>query len=376
MQRFVVEFPLKTAVFQEYILNKRFEIARHMYNCLLTVTQNRYKEMIKTKRYRELIKSLTSDKDKNKPIWKEINQLRKEFRLTEYDFYTDIKEMQHSFKNNIDSRTAQQVAKYLWTAYDKLLFGKGKELHYKKYGSLDTLESNDNKTGIKFRDNKLLWLGLKIPVDIDYSNMYEYEVMQNEIAYCRIVRKYIKGKYKYYTQLVMKGIPPTKRDKHTGEFKHKVGTGDVGLDIGTSTVAVVSNDNVCLLELADKVQNIHYEKRRLQRKMDRSKRATNSNKFNEDGTINKEDKNKWIYSNKYQKCRDRVKELFRKETAIRKYQHEVLSNFIVSLGDNIYVEDMNFAGLQKRSKKTKQNDKGKNLLKSTQERQKQVSIII
>ena len=71
--------------------------------------------------------------------------------------------------------------------------------------------------------------------------------------------------------------------------------------------------------------------------MDRSKRATNPNKFNEDGTINKEDKNKWIYSNKYQKCRDRVRELFRKETAIRKYQHEVLSNFIVSLGDNIYV---------------------------------------
>ena len=153
MQRFVVEFPLKTAVFQEYILNKRFEIARHMYNCLLTITQNRYKEMIKTKRYRDLINSLTSDKVKNKPIWNKINQLRKEFRLTEYDFYTDIKEMQHRFKNNIDSRTAQQIAKYLWTAYDKLLFGKGKELHYKRYGELNSLESNDNKTGIVFRDN-------------------------------------------------------------------------------------------------------------------------------------------------------------------------------------------------------------------------------
>ena len=98
--------------------------------------------------------------------------------------------------------------------------------------------------------------------------------------------------------------------------------------------------------------------------MDRSKRATNPNKFNENGTINKEDKNKWVYSNKYKKCRDRVKELFRKETAIRKYQHEILSNFIVSLGDNIYVEDMNFAGLQKRSKETKQNDKGKNKSRS------------
>ena len=359
MQRFIIEFPLLTEDFHIAALNKRFEIARHMYNCLLTVTQNRYKEMIKTKRYRNLISSLDNDKVKNKPIWKEINQLRKEFRLTEYDFHADIQQMQHRFKQNIDSHTAQKVATHLWTAYDKLLFGKGKELHYKKYGELNSLESKSNSSGIRFVNDTIQWLGLKILVDIDYSNMYEYEAMQNEIAYCRIVRKYIKGKYKYYTQLVMKGIPPTKRDKHTGEFKHKVGQGNVGLDIGTSTVAVVSNDNVCLLELADAVQDIHNEKRRLQRKMDRSKRATNPNKFNEDGTINKEDKNKWIYSNKYQKCRDRVKELFRKETAIRKYQHEVLSNFIVSLGDNIYVEDMNFAGLQKRAKNTEVNDKGK-----------------
>ena len=65
MQRFVIEFPLLSESFHINALNKRFEIARHMYNCLLTVTKNRYKEMIKTKRYRELIKSLTSDKVKN-----------------------------------------------------------------------------------------------------------------------------------------------------------------------------------------------------------------------------------------------------------------------------------------------------------------------
>ena len=121
MQRFVVEFPLKTAVFQEYILNKRFEIARHMYNCLLNKTYNRYNEMIRTKKYRDLIKSLTSDKDKNKPIWKEISQLRKEFRLTEYDFHADIQQMQHRFKQNIDSHTAQKIATYHKQSRDTLL---------------------------------------------------------------------------------------------------------------------------------------------------------------------------------------------------------------------------------------------------------------
>lgn len=34
-----------------------------------------------------------------------------------------------------------------------------------------------------------------------------------------------------------------------------------------------------------------------------------------------------------------------------------MSNFILSLGDNIYVEDMNFKGLQRRSRKTEVSEK-------------------
>jgi hypothetical protein len=35
--------------------------------------------------------------------------------------------------------------------------------------------------------------------------------MHDEIAYCRLIRKTIRGKEKYYLQLVMKGIPPQKK---------------------------------------------------------------------------------------------------------------------------------------------------------------------
>lgn len=40
-------------------------------------------------------------------------------------------------------------------------------------------------------------------------------------------------------------------------------------------------------------------------------------------------------------------------------QHECLANEIISLGENIYVEKMNFAGLSKRSTKTERNEKGR-----------------
>ena len=58
MSNFIVQFPLITEKYQEDILNKRFEIGRKIYNSLVTVSQKRYKEMIKTKQYRSIKEKL------------------------------------------------------------------------------------------------------------------------------------------------------------------------------------------------------------------------------------------------------------------------------------------------------------------------------
>lgn len=361
MANFIVQFPLITEQYQEDILDKRFEIGRHIYNSLVNVTQKRYKEMIKTKQYRNLLSSLSGDKKKDKPIWKEISDTRKEYRLTEYSFHEDVKQMQKHFKDNIDSFTAQKIATTLWRSYDKLFFGNGKRVYFKRYGELNSLEGKSNKTGIRLIDDSVIWNGLKIPVQIDYDSYYEYQTMQSDICYCRIIRKYVRNKNKYYVQIVFKGNPPIKVNTETGEIKHTIGCSDVGIDIGTSTVAISSQTDVKILELADKVQNIENEKRRLLRQMARSKRAMNPDNYNDDGTIKNQGNKKviWNKSNHYINYQNQLKELYRKQADVRKYQHECLANYIVSLGNNIYVEQMNFAGLQKRAKNTEKNDNGK-----------------
>lgn len=360
MSNFIVQFPIKTEKYQEDILNKRFEIGRKIYNALVTVSQKRYREMIKTKKYRNLISQLTDNKKNNKTVYDQINKMRKDYGLTEYSLHADVKAMQHHFKENIDAFTAQKIATNLGKAYDKLFFGNGEAIHYKRYGDMFSLEGKSNNTGIRFKDNALLWNGLNIPVIIDYNNLYENQAMQNEISYCRIIKKFVRNKDKYYLQIVFKGIAPQKIDKNTGEIKHCIGKGDVGLDIGTQTIAISSQTDVKILELADKVQNIENQKRLIQRKMDRSKRAMNPDNFNIDGTIKKQGnkKVKWNKSNHYINYRNKLKELYRKQADIRKLQHEILANYIISLGDNIKVETMNYAGLQKRAKKTEKNDKG------------------
>ena len=361
MANFIVQFPLKTEKYQEDILNRRFEIGRHIYNSLVNVTQKRYKEMIKTKKYRNLLSSLTGNKKTDKLVWKQIDETRKQFGLSEYSFHEDVKQMQKHFKDNIDSFTAQKIATELWKSYDKLFYGKGKKVYYKRYGELNSLEGKSNKTGIRFKDDMIVWNGLKIPVVIDCDNYYECQALQCDICYCRIVRKFVKNRYKFYVQIVFKGNPPVKVDTNTGKIKHPIGNGDVGIDIGTSTIAISSETDVKILELADKVQNIENQKQKLLRKMDRSRRTTNPDNYNEDGTIKKQGNKKviWNKSNHYIKYQNELKELYRKQADIRKYQHECLANYIISLGNKVYVEKMNFSGLGRRAKNTEKNDKGK-----------------
>ena len=80
--------------------------------------------MIKTKRYRTLLSSLSENKKSDKEIWKQINDMRKQYNMSEYSFHEDVKKMQKHFKNNIDSFTSQKIATALWKSYDKLFYGK------------------------------------------------------------------------------------------------------------------------------------------------------------------------------------------------------------------------------------------------------------
>lgn len=369
-QRYILTLKLETEKFQEDILSKRFEIGRQIYNTVLGKALTRYKEMIKTKRWREnqinISKVYKTEKDKNKAkklskkYFEVKKSMLKEFNISEYSLHADVKGVQKHFKDNIDSFTAQKIASNVWKAFDKLLYGDCEMVHFKSYNDgLNSLEGKSNKTGIRYvlNDNKLNWNGLSINVQNKLNN-YEITALRDEIKYCRIVRKFIRNKYKYYIQLILEGIPPMKVSKD-GEIKNDIGYGEVGIDIGTQTIAYVSNYDCKLYELAPDVQNIENEKRKLLRFMDRSKRAANKDNFNSDGTIKRGIKLEWNYSNKYIKAKNKLKDLYRKQADIRKQDHNIMANELLRQGDTFKVETMNFKGLQARAKNTTVNKNGK-----------------
>ena len=245
---------------------------------------------------------------------------------------------QHRYQKHIDSLTAQKIASSVWRSVEKYLFDNGKCIHFRKYNKFESMEGKKNTSGMRFKDGRLHWRGQVIQPQIRTD--YDRKALKSRVKYCRIHRKPVSAKYHYYLQLVLEGKPPV---------KHPVGHGTAGLDIGTSTAAVVTGDSCRLTVLGSDAKDRSAQIRRIQRAMDRSRRATNPDNYLPDGTVRKGAK-KWIWSEHYKKLQFRKKSLERRYADAVNAGHHRLSNEIASKADTVYVEKMSFHGLARKSK--------------------------
>ena len=199
------------------------------------------------------------------------------------------------------------------------------------------------------------------------TGKYQQEALKCGVKYCRITRKWVKTKWKYYAQFILEGYPPTKCDSN-GVMKHPVNQGRIGLDIGTQTLAISGKDICDLRVLAPsaraQARGLTNEIARTTRAMNRSRRATNPQYFNSDGTIKRlkrkhghKQRRDWKYSKRYFRLKAKLRDLNRRLGDIRKMEHNILATELLEHGNEFVVEDMNYKALQKRSKKTKINAK-------------------
>lgn len=345
MANYVLTLDLKTELWQEHILEKRLNIARMIYNSCLGEILKRHRKMVNSLEYKE-IKHL----DKKEQT-KKYQELDKKYLISKFELNKFVKTMTQKFKKNIGSQMGQELAERAFATYEKLKYGKAKKVYFKSYGDFYSVREKGNTTGLRFlkADNCIAWLGLKIPVIIKKNDTYAQSCFLDKLLYCRLLKRVINGKHKYYVQITFEGIPPN---------KHKVGEeNEIGLDIGVSTIAIVSDNKVELKILAENIEIDEKEKRKLQRKLDRQRRSNNPNKYNADGTINTKNKEKWKKSKSYVKTQRKLANLQRKITDKRKQSHHILANSILEMGTRVKVENMSFKGLQKRSNKTEVSEK-------------------
>ena len=95
---------------------------------------------------------------------------------------------------------------------------------------------------------------------------YLAQALAARTKYARVLWRMIKGKRRFFVQLVQEGLAP---------MKYQAPAGTVGADVGPSMIAVYSERGVALVPLCPEIEEPWAQTKRLRRKMDRSRRATN-----------------------------------------------------------------------------------------------------
>ena len=327
---------------------KRFRMADDIYKKTLITLLKRYSKMKKDPLYKKAYKF---------PKGKERNAILKELgvkydlvgKFTASKFANDYRNARN-YSDYIPSDTAVKLGLRAWDAFSKVMFAKGAD----KVNLLGTVTSFEGRinVAVSVKGNVFTVSTRKKKVSCTIRNendAFEEDILRNSLKYNRLVRRFEFGEWNYYVQSIFEGTLPT---KYTSELE-----GSVGIDIGTSTIAVSSYYQTELEELAKDVTLNQQEVTRLSRKLDRQRRANNPHKYNENGTIKKGVRQPWVDSKEYLKTKAELSELNRKATEQRKLAHKTLANKIVRMGSTFVVEQMSFKGLQARTKETKVSEK-------------------
>lgn len=270
-----------------------------------------------------------------------FGEANKAVGFREYDLHSYAQQFTDTWLGeHLDSLTMQALASRAFKAVQQHAFGRRGRPRFKGYNQLDSVQGKNNISGIRWKADRVEWKGLQLDAIINEHDPVVAHGLSHRVKYVRLVRRKLNGRPRFYVQLVCEGQPYQKP-------KNKPGEGYVGLDLGPSTIAAVSEDAAFLTLFCGELDDHHREMRRLQRQLDRQRRANNPENYHADGTV-RGGKRTWYSSARMRKTQAKLAELHRTQAAYRKSLHGQLVNRIVRLGDVIQLEDISYRAFQRR----------------------------
>ncbi len=349
---FVAEFPLRTSAADETALAKRLDAQCKVYNACLGEALRRLKLMRESRdwqRARRMPRTLGKDAS-GKPI---PNTARTElFKAVLVRFSFTSASIQRFAEGCRDacwigdhagSHDTQTTSLRAFKAVQMHAFGKRGRPRFKPASRFSSVEGKGDAV-IRFRPvpvPAIYWNGLVLPLFLDRKDRrgWQAQALACRTKYTRIVRRVVKGRTRWFCQLVQEGLAPQ---------VHETAVGIVGLDIGPSTIAAVSVDasEAVLERLCPEVVQPWKATRRIQRSMDRSRRATNPDRFNPDGTARK-GSGKWVRSVRYLLRQEELAEIERVLASRRKQSHGGFANRVLAMGTTVHAEEVSYRSFQK-----------------------------
>ena len=319
----------------------RLEAARQVYNACLGESLKRLKLMRESREY-QAARKLPKGEPKSE-AWEArraaFSAVRQRFQFGEYALHDDAKPFGHSWSgDHLDSHGVQMVAARAFKAVLRVGVGRAGRPRFKGKNQIDSLEGKSHKTGILWREGQVQWKGLVLqPIYPRKPDPVIEHGLESRVKVVRIVRRKINGRNRFTVQL------PDHKEKN------EIGEGDVGIDIGRSTIAIVAPETqkAELQQFCGELKSYQKEIRRLQRKLDRQRRANNPDAFKPNGTA-QSGKRQWQVSGREKETRRKLSELYRKQAAYRKSLPGNLANHVFSLGNPVKPEKLSYRAFQGR----------------------------
>jgi putative transposase len=352
---FITEIPLEVSPSQEAILLKRLDAARRVYNACLGEALQRGQAMRRSPAY-QAGRAMPEQKERSQAF----RQARQAAGFGEYALHAYAKQFGHSYLgDHLDSLVVQKVASRAYQAVNAYLLGEKGKPRFKGQNQCDSVEGKTNGSGLRWKENQVIWniqSGCKLtlePILPAKDEVIEHG-LSSRVKYVRIVRRKLNGRNRFYVQLVGEGRPYQKPE-------NKPGQGEVGLDIGPQTIAIVSQTGASLQVFAAGLKKREAEIKSLQRRIARQRRANNPDNYFPDrwergkggkGWVRKRGqplpgRRTWMVSKRQRANEQRLAEVYRKQAAHRKSLHGRMANEILRMGDQIKLEKLSYKAFQK-----------------------------
>jgi transposase len=357
---FLVELPLVVEPGPAKRVRAHLEAARQFYNAVLSQGQRRLRLMRADAAWQAARALPPSQKQARKAAF---GALRQQYGFSEYGLHAFAATVRVSWlADHLDSTMAQTLATRAYQALNRVCVGQAKQVRFKsKHRGLDSVEGKRNDTGLRFvlqkpsegNQGHVLWGEDRLPVLIDWKDPVVTHGLKGRVKYVRLIRRKVSSPqaqgadstgHRYSVQLMIEGKPYQKPKNHPGRDM-------VGLDIGPASLASFSRQGPAQLQVfCEELQPNVRKKRLLARKMDRQRRATNPQNYDEHRRIKKQgtQRLRWHDSQNYQQTRRQYATNERKLAAHRKSLHGRLVNELVRLGNHIQIEKTACKGWQKR----------------------------
>lgn len=179
---------------------------------------------------------------------------------------------------HLGAHEVQALASRAYRATNEHLLGERGRPRFKGKGRVHSVEGKGPGSGLCWRGDHLVWGDLDLKPVIDPDDPAVRHALCSRVKYARIVRRRVRGRTRWYVQLVCEGRPYRKP-------KDRLGSGTVGLDLGPSTLAAVSAKEALLVPFCPEVEQPAKAIRRLQRHIDRQRRAGNPGNYLRDGRV-------------------------------------------------------------------------------------------